>query len=204
MAQDTEPRRWTNMPIGIKAAGLGYGYTFGDVLFDPLLETEDVKVTAHTAVASYVHPFRLGKKFARLDVLIPISKARWEGLLQGEPASAEQIGLVDPRVRFSYHILGPPALKLEQLREYLKEHKVYTTLGISLAISLPFGQYSDDKLLNLGLNQFVFRPQIGISHNWGLWSIEFDISTYIYILKTTIFLMMARKIKILYLRHKLI
>ena len=180
LAQDTEPRRWTNLPLGINAAGIGYGYTTGDVLFDPLLETEDVKVTAHTIVASYVRPFKIGKKFARLDVLIPFSNARWEGLLQGEPARVERTGLVDPRVRISYHILGPPALKREQLKEYLQEHNVYTTLGVSLAVSLPLGQYSEDNLINLGFNQFVFRPQIGISHNWGLWSIEFDLSAYIY------------------------
>ena len=117
LAQDTEPRRWTNLPLGINAAGIGYGYTSGDVLFDPLLETEDVKVTAHTIVASYVRPFKIGKKFARLDVLIPFSNARWEGLLQGEPARVERTGLVDPRVRISYHILGPPALKREQLKK---------------------------------------------------------------------------------------
>ncbi len=179
-AQDIEPRRWTNLPLGTKAAGVGYVYTFGDVLFDPLLEIEDAKVTAHTAIASFVYPFRIGKKFARLDVFIPFSNARWEGLLQGEAVSRNPTGLVDPRVRISYHILGPPALNLKQLREYLTEHPVYTTLGASLAISFPLGQYSEDYLINLGLNQFFFRPQIGVSHNWGLWSVEFDVSAYIY------------------------
>ncbi len=180
MAQDIEPRRWTNLPLGIKAAGVGYVYTFGDVAFDPLLEVEDATVTAHTAIASFVYPFRIGKKFARVDVLIPYSNALWEGILQGEAVRANRIGLVDPRVRLSYHILGPPALKPKELKEYFTKHPVYTTLGASLAISLPIGQYSADKLINLGLNQFFFRPQIGVSHNRGLWSVELDVSAYIY------------------------
>ena len=180
LAQDIEPRRWTNLPIGIKAAGVGYVYTFGEVLFDPLLEVEEATVTAHTAIASFVYPFRIAKKFARLDVFIPFSNARWDGLLQGETVSRNPKGLVDPIVRMSYHILGPPALHPKELRDYFLEHPVYTTLGVSLAISLPFGQYSADKLINLGLNQFFFRPQIGVSHNWGLWSAEFDVSAYIY------------------------
>ena len=180
MAQDIEPRRWTNLPLGSNAVGIAYGYTSGEVLFDPLLEIEDASVRAHTGVASYVHPFRIGKKFARVDVLIPFSNARWEGLLQGEGVSTERTGLVDPIVRMSYHLLGPPALNLEQLREYLTEHPVYTTLGASLAVSIPLGQYSDEKLINLGLNQFFFRPQIGVSHNWARWSVEFDVSAYIY------------------------
>lgn len=180
MAQDTEPRRWTNLPLGVKVVGVGYGYTFGNILFDPVLETEDVTITAHTLVASYVQPFRLGKKFARLDVFIPFSNARWEGLLQGEPTSIVRTGLLDPRIRLSYHVLGPKALDPQQLKEYLKEHRVYTTLGVSLAISVPLGQYSEEKLINLGINQFVFRPQIGVAHNWGSWSIELDLSAYIY------------------------
>jgi hypothetical protein len=180
IAQDIEPRRWTNLPLGVQAAGVGYVYSFGNVFFDPLLEVEDATVTAYTGIFSYIYPFRIGKKFARVDLFIPFSNALWEGLLQGEAVSAHRIGLVDPRVRISYHILGPPALNLKQLREYLTEHSAYTTLGASLAISLPLGQYSEDKLINLGLNQFVFRPQIGVSHNWGLWSVEFDVSAYIY------------------------
>ncbi len=179
-AQDIEPRRWTNLPLGIKAAGVGYAYSFGDVLFDPLLEVEDATVTAHTAIASFVYPFRIGKKFARLDVFIPFSNALWEGVLRGEAVSRNPIGLVDPRVRMSYHILGPPALNPKELKDYFSEHPVYTTLGVSLAINVPIGQYSDEYLINLGLNQFIFRPQIGVSHNWGLWSAEFDVSAYIF------------------------
>jgi Putative MetA-pathway of phenol degradation len=180
MAQDVEPRRWTNLPLGMKAAGVGYGYTFGDVLFDPLLEVEDATVKAHTAVVSYVQPFRIGKKFARMDVLVPFSTARWEGILKGEPASVERTGLVDPRIRISYHLFGPPALKSKELQEYFATHPTYTTLGVSLGVNLPLGQYDEDKLINLGLNQFVFRPQVGVSHNWGLWSVEVDASVFIY------------------------
>ncbi len=180
IAQDIEPRRWTNIPLGLKAAGFGYGYTFGDVLFDPVLETEDVRVTAHTLVASFVQPFRIGKKFARLDVFVPFSTAKWAGLLQGEPASVTRTGLVDPKIRMSYHILGPPALGPAELKEYFTQHPVFTTLGVSLAVSVPLGQYSEDNLINLGFNQFLFRPQIGVSHTWGLWSVELDVSAYLY------------------------
>ncbi len=179
-AQDIEPRRWTNLPLGMKAAGIGYGYTFGDVLFDPLLQVEDATVKAHSVIASYVHPFRIGTKFARMDILMPFSSARWEGLLRGEPASVERTGLVDPRIRFSYHLLGPPALRPKELQEYLVKHPVYTTLGLSLAVSIPLGQYDEDKLINLGINQFVIRPQVGVSHNWGLWSFEVDASLFLY------------------------
>ncbi len=179
-AQDVEPRRWTNIPLGVKAATIGYGYTFGEVLFDPLLEVEEATVHAHTFIGSYVQPFKIGKKFARLDVLVPFSTARWEGLLRGSPASVERTGLADPRIRLSYHILGPPPLSPKELQEYLMAHPVNTTVGVSLGINVPVGQYDEDKLINLGLNQFAFRPQIGVAHNWGLWTVELDASVFVY------------------------
>jgi len=179
-SQDVEPRRWANLPLDKKVIGMGYSYTFGDVLFDPLLEVEDAIVRAHTGVVSYVQPFRIGKKFARLDVLVPFSSARWEGLLKGEFTSIERTGLLDPRIRFSYHIIGPPPSKLKELQEYLASNSRYTTVGISLSVNLPLGQYNEDYLINLGFNQFVFRPQIGVSHTWGSWSAEANISAYIY------------------------
>jgi hypothetical protein len=37
---------------------------------------------------------------------------------------------------------------------------------------LPFGEYKEDKLLNLGHNRFVVRPQIGVVHTRGQWSYE--------------------------------
>lgn len=179
-SQDIEPRRWGNIPLGVQAVGVGYAYSFGDVLFDPLLETEDVEVDVHTIVSSYVHPLKLGNKYGRLDVLLPVSFARWEGLLSGAPASAERNGLADPRIRFSVHLIGPPALNPQELKEYLAENPKYTTVGVSLAVTLPLGQYNDERLLNLGLNQFIFRPQAGLVHNWGLWSFELTASVLLF------------------------
>ena len=178
--QDIEPRRWGTLPLGTQAIGTGYAYSFGDVLFDPLLETEDVEVDVHSIVVSYVHPLRIGNKYGRIDAVIPVSFARWEGLLSGLPARAERNGMADPRIRFSLHLVGPPALGPQELREYLSKNPKYTTLGISLAVTLPLGQYNDERLLNLGLNQFIFRPQAGLVHNWGLWSFELTASVLLF------------------------
>ena len=61
--------------------------------------------------------------------------------------------------------------------EYIAEHPVRTTVGISIAVTLPLGQYFDDKLINLGQNRFVIRPQAGMIHTWNKWSFELTTST---------------------------
>lgn len=178
--QDIEPRRWSSIPLGVNVIAAGYAYTSGDVFFDPVLGAEDVIYTGNGFVAGYVRPFRLGNKLARVDVLLPFSFSRWEGLLDGVAESANRTGFADPRVRLSLNLTGPPPTGPKELQEYLTANPVFTTFGVSLSVSLPFGQYSDDKLLNLGGNRFVIRPQIGMVHYWGPWSYELTSSLVLF------------------------
>ena len=59
------------MPIGTDVLGVGYGYTTGDLSFDPVLEIEDATVEMHTALASFTHYFALAHRTARVDVVVP-------------------------------------------------------------------------------------------------------------------------------------
>lgn len=179
-AQDIEPRRWTPLPLGTQIVGVAYGYTDGEIFFDPVLQAEDATVSINAMAVQYVRPFKIGKKLARLDVLVPYSTAKWKGLLAGEPTTVQRNGFADPRVRLSVNLVGPDAMNAKEFREYVVTHPVSTSIGASLAITLPFGKYFEDKLLNIGQNRFVFRPQIGIVHQWGLWSYEFTGSVFIF------------------------
>lgn len=180
LSQEVEPRRWSSIPLGFNAVGAGYVYTEGDVFFDPLLGVEDATYKGSTFVGSYIRPFKLWNKLARVDVLIPFASAKWEGLLNGVPASVQRTGFKDPRVRFSLNLTGPPPTGPKELQEYRMKNPVFTTFGVSLAITFPFGEYFNDKLINLGDNRFVFRPQAGMVHYWGPWSFELTSSVLFY------------------------
>ena len=88
--QDVEPRRWTPVPLGVSVFGAGYANTTGDILFEPVLQLEDVEFDAHTLGVSYVRAFSLAGKSARFDALLPWQSVEWTGLLQGEPAAAKR------------------------------------------------------------------------------------------------------------------
>lgn len=178
--QDVEPRRWSSIPLGVNVIAAGYAFTSGDVFFDPVLGAEDVIYTGNGFVVGYVRPFRLGNKLARVDILLPLSFSRWEGLLDGIPASADRNGLADPRVRLSLNLTGPPPTGPKELQEYRATHPVFTTFGVSLAVTLPLGQYSNANLINLGGNRFVVRPQAGMVHYWGPWSYELTSSLVLF------------------------
>ncbi len=179
-AQDIEPRRWSALPRDANIIGAGYAFSFGDVVFDPLLEAEDVKVSVSTVVLSYVKPFKLGDKLARIDIVLPYNFMLFEGTLSGNPASLYRNGFGDARFRFSINFTGAPAGNAKQLQAYYMENPVNTTFGASLALTLPTGQYFDEKLINIGQNQIIVRPQIGVVHNWNTWSYELTGSIFIF------------------------
>lgn len=171
-AAEMEPRRWTHMPTGINFIGAAVVHTNADIALDPVLHIEEGEVEADTVVTSYLHSFDLLGKSARLDIRVPYQRIKWEGLLDGNFRRVQREGMGDPLLRFSVNFLGAPALKGEAYRAYRASHSTNTVVGAALAVVLPLGQYKKDKLLNIGNNRYVIRPQIGFVHTQGPWSYE--------------------------------
>lgn len=174
-AQDLEPRRWSQLPTGINFVGVGLAYSEGDIFLDPVLQIEDGTVELVSAGLSYVRTFGLFGRSARFDVSVPYAEADWEGLLQGEPASVHRQGFGDPRFRLSVLLYGGPALDRRQFAEAPPSN---TVVGFGLSVVAPLGEYIDDKLLNIGQNRWIIRPQLGITHTRGKWTGELTGSIY--------------------------
>ena len=179
LAQELEPRRWTHLPVGTNAAGVGYVFTDGDLKLDPALQIEEAEFQAHTVLASYNRYFGLLDRTARIEVQVPYQQGRWEGLLAGVPTSIRRDGLADPRLRLSVLLSGGPALEGAEFGEYLRANDTRTLVGAGLAIRVPLGEYMDDKLINLGENRYSFQPQVGVVQYLGPWSLELTASTFI-------------------------
>jgi hypothetical protein len=43
-------------------------------------------------------------------------------------------------------------------------------------VTLPTGEYFDDRLINLGANRYTFTPQFGVVHTRGKWTMELSSS----------------------------
>ena len=125
-AQDTEPRRWAQIPTGVNFVGLGYHYTDGDISFDPLLQIEDAVFELHGVGVSYIRTLAVMGKSARVDFTLPYKAGRWEGLLDGEYVSVRRRGPGDARARFSMLLYGGPA---ETPQEFANSEKSNTIIG---------------------------------------------------------------------------
>lgn len=175
-AQELQPRRWTHLPVGANFISAGAIYRDEGIEVDPTLELDDVTAEKYTSVVSYVRSFGLFGKSARVDVLLPYTSARWEGLLKGQPAAARRRGFNDPRVRFAVNLAGSPAQSGDEFRRF----KPTTIVGAAVEIIVPAGQYNEDRLLNLSGNRWVVKPQVGIVQNRGSWATEVTASAWFY------------------------
>jgi hypothetical protein len=117
---------------------------------------------------AYVRSFELGGQSAKFDVIVPYSGFSAHALVAGRRQEREITGLGDPRFRVSVNLLGAPAISLKEFANCKQD----LTVGVSLQVSAPVGQYDDTKLLNLGGNRWSFRPELGISKAWGRWTFE--------------------------------
>lgn len=179
-AQDLEPRRWTHLPVGMSVLGVGAGWTEGDILFDPVLLIEDATFDLEVLGLGYTRAFDLFGKTARLDATLPYAMGRWEGLVDGVYTTVRRHGLADPWLRFSVNLYGAPALKGGEFLAYRRENPVSTTMGAAVTVIMPFGEYNSERLINLGSNRWIVRPQIGVLHQRGPWQFEATASMFLY------------------------
>jgi len=172
LAQELEPRRWSHLPTGANFAGGGYAYTEADIFVDPVIRAENVEMEMHTWAVQYIRTFELFQKSARIDFTQAYQEGRWTGLIDGVPRSIKRNGLSDSVLRFAMNLYGAPPLEGKEFAAYRAKADVETIFGTALVVQLPTGDYMEDKLINLGSNRFTFRPQLGVVHNRGKWSME--------------------------------
>ena len=171
-AQDLEPRRWSHLPVGLNVLGVATGWTDGDILFDPVLRIEDATFDLFFTGVGYVRVFDVFGRTGRVDASLPYAMGRWQGLVDGEFTTVRRHGFADPRLRFSVNLYGAPPLKGKAFAAYKRENPVNTTVGAAVTVTMPFGEYSSERLINLGSNRWIVRPQLGVLHQRRNWQFE--------------------------------
>ena len=174
-AQDLEPRRWSHLPTGMNIIGMATSWTDGDIFTDPVARIEDATFKYYSVGSSYMRTYDWFGRSGRIDFRLPYAYGRWEGLLDGAYASTRRHGFSDPSIRVSMNLYGAPPLKGMKFVRYRASHPVTTTVGAALSLTLPFGEYYPERLINLGNNRYVLRSQLGVLHQRGPW--QFEVTT---------------------------
>jgi hypothetical protein len=168
LAQDLEPRAYSNSPTGLNFLIAGYGYAKGTVLTDPSLPLDNVSNEVHAGVFAFATTLNVLGKSAKFDVIVPYASLAAEGLLLGVPRQRYVTGFADPAFRFSMIFVGAPALTAAEFSSYKQDF----IFGASLRATAPLGQYDEDKLVNIGTNRWSLKPELGFSKAFGHWTVE--------------------------------
>ena len=177
VAQELEPRSYTNIPIGETFLVAGVVRSAGDIIpsgaASPL---QDVEITIDALAVGVAHSFDLAGSSAKIDAVA--SRICFEGsaLLKGEFVEGDRCGYGDPKLRLTWNFYGAPAMKLAEF----SKSEPGLVIGTSLQISVPVGSYENSNLINMSANRWMFRPALGMSFKRGRWFYDVMTSVRLY------------------------
>jgi hypothetical protein len=162
-AQELEPGAYTVSPIGVNFVGASYSYNQGDVTFDPSLPVEQASATINSLALSYGRALNVAGRSGTVLVAVPIVGGHVSGLYAGQFTKVDRQGLGDLRMRFGVNLVGGPAMTAKELAQTGRR----TLFGASITVVAPTGQYSDQRIINLGTNRWACKPELAITHITG-------------------------------------
>ena len=168
LGQELEPRAFSPAPVGTKFYFGGVGTLAGGYGLDPGAPISEVRATLRTLTLGGGYTFDLWGHQAQLLALGPYVWGNVSGVAQGIEVGRSLHGFVDPRLRFSFGLHGAPSLSAEDFARTPRK----TVVGVSLTAILPFGEYDPERLANLGTHRWAFKPEIGVWHPIGHWTVE--------------------------------
>jgi hypothetical protein len=163
VAQDLDPRAYAKVPTGFTLVIAGLSESSGGVVTDPTLPVANVHATVWTPSLGLAQSFGLFGRTAQSLVAFPYSWAQASGDVAEQTQHVDRAGFSDMRLRLSVLLAGAPAMTPQQLAKSPRR----PIIGTSLTVSLPTGQYSSDRLINLGTNRWAFKPEGALSYPIG-------------------------------------
>jgi hypothetical protein len=175
-AQELVPAAYTPSPTGVNLLTLGSGYSSGSLTFDPSLPVEDVSAGIGALSVGYARTFGLFGRSANVTALAGYLVGNIDGIYLGEYTEVHRSGLADAALRFGVNLIGAPAMDPAAFRSY----RPGTLLGASLMVRAPTGQYDPSKLINIGTHRWAFKPEVGVVHTTGNWSLEASLGGWLF------------------------
>ena len=183
LAQDIEPRAFSNAPTGVNFLIGGYAFTRGGLSFDTAVPITDAQLNTSSAVLAYARELDLLGMSAKFDAITPYTWLSGTAKLAGQPLERTVDGLGDARFRLSVNFYGAPALTAQEFAAYQQD----LILGASVQVSVPIGQYDSSRVINLGTNRWFVKPELGASKAIGPLTLELTTAATLYTANTNFF-----------------
>ena len=160
-AQFTDPHNYDNTAVGTNQAEVAYTFAHSDVSIDTGLVIAGAKLNLNAGTIDYSHYFGLANHVMWVNGAVPI--AGLSGSVTGTNIRGSINGAADSSYQVAALLKGGPALRVADFDNYKPE----TIVGVSLSVAAPSGQYNGNRILNLGSDRWLFRPEIALSYPFG-------------------------------------
>jgi hypothetical protein len=167
-AQDLEPRAYVVFPVRTNVAFLAYSHTSGDLVFDPSVPITNASARINAGATGYYRSLDFFGRLASMRVVVPYAWGHVKGDVQDQSREVYRSGLADIKGQFAVNLYGG---KLMGPREFAA-YRPGTNLWTSFTIQGPSGQYSPDKLVNVGANRWALKPEVAVTQALGRWTGE--------------------------------
>jgi hypothetical protein len=176
-SQFTDPRYYDNTPVNVNQLEIVYGYARSDTSIDTSIVVGDAQLNLNFGVLDCTRYFSLVHHAAWVEPAVPFGDLR--GSTTGTEIRGSSTGTGDSSYQVGILMKGGKALSVAQFATY---HPA-TTVGTSLSVTAPTGQYSADKILNLGSNRWSFKPEFAVAFPLGpqkKWEFDTYANAYFY------------------------
>jgi hypothetical protein len=175
-AQQLEPRAFAPNPVGLHFVIASAAHSEGQVFVDASSPIQDFQVNLNVYSVGYGRTFALGDRLASLGIVVPYAHGHATGRLNGVDEAVTRDGPGDLALRFTASLLPGSALDPRSFARAPPE----TTLGASLVIVAPTGEYLHGKLINISAHRWGFKPELGGSRQFGRWEVDGSIGAWFY------------------------
>lgn len=176
-AQFTDPRTYTNSPVGVNQIEAFYSYTRSNTSIDTSLIVTGAKFHLNQGIIDYTRYFGLLHRMAWVQPSLSI--AGLTGSISGTNIQGSVTGTGDLSCQMGMLLKGGPALSISEFENF----KPGRSMGVSFTLTAPTGRYDQNKLLNLGSGRWSFKPEFGFSQPFGReqkWEFDAYANSYFY------------------------
>jgi Putative MetA-pathway of phenol degradation len=160
-AQFTDPRTYDNAPVDVNQLELVYAHAHSNTSLDTSLIVAGAQLQLNDGTVDYSRYLSIAHRLAWVEATVPI--ANLAGSINNTDLHADTTGTGDSSYQAAILLRGGPALTSPQFANF----KPITTVGLSLTMTAPTGQYNSNQLLNLGSNLWSFKPEFALSIPFG-------------------------------------
>ena len=158
-AQELTPRLYWPAPKGTKVFITGYSYLSGDVIFDRTIPISDADSSVNSSILAYLQTINLWGRSSNLMVELPYAWGKTQGNLLGQPARRDFTGFGDMGLTLTVNLRGAPSMTLDDFLALRADP--HPIIGASIKVVAPTGDYDENRLINVGLNRWATRLQLG-------------------------------------------